>query len=557
MRKTGLYILLVVLLLSTMIVAVPLAGARQLPSSGGPNAQDVAPAPQGKVDFVPGRNVSNAPVAPGAILYDNGPLVTHPGGGFGGADASALQTALLLSTFGFGHAVSSGFRVADDFTVPAPGWNVTTITFYAYQTGSTTTSTINAVNLRIWDGVPGVGNIVFGDTTTNRLSTSTFTNDYRVLDTALTGNTRPIMADVATVGISLPPGTYWVDWQTGGTLASGPWAPPVSILGQTAKPGSNGLQYDPTAGTWNAAIDTGAAAQQDFPFVIQGDPLSGPTATPTPTSPPTNTPTPTATPNSCTVTEGFESGTLGIFTADGTPAWAAVNTASNTGTFSAFAPDGATVTDTRLQLTNPIAIPGAATSAMLTFYHRVRTESTFDGAVLEFSTDGGATWTDAGANITSGGYNATISSSFSNPLAGRQAWSGSLPAGAGFVQVTVNLLPFAGQNVWFRYRLGTDTSVAATGTWTDDFMATYNPCGQPTATPTNTPVPPTATPTNTPVSPTATPTATPTPGSPTGVELSSLNSGPAAPAISMWMIMALVLMLGAGATALLRRRSTN
>ena len=41
--------------------------------------------------------------APQAVLYDNGPLATHPGGGFGGADASALQTALGMGTFGYGH----------------------------------------------------------------------------------------------------------------------------------------------------------------------------------------------------------------------------------------------------------------------------------------------------------------------------------------------------------------------------------------------------------------------------------------------------------------------
>ncbi len=209
---------------------------------------------------------------PTAVLYDNGPLVTHPGGGAGGADASALQSALLNSTYGFGHAVSSGFRVADDFTVPAGGWNISQVTFFAYQTGSTTTSTINNVNLRIWDGPPNVGTstVVFGDTTTNRLGSTTWANSYRVLDTALTNNQRPIMADVATVDTFLAPGTYWLDWQTGGTLASGPWAPPVTILGQTAKPGSNGLQYDPTAAVWNALIDTGNTTVQDLPFIIEG-----------------------------------------------------------------------------------------------------------------------------------------------------------------------------------------------------------------------------------------------------------------------------------------------
>jgi len=322
----------------------------------------------------------------------------------------------------------------------------------------------------------------------------------------------------------LPSGTYWVSVQARMDFsAGGQWG----WTERTVQSNSASAWQNPGGGfgspctTWGARVATCAVGTDpDLLFRLSGTIGSGPTPTPTVPPPPTATPTPTATPNNCTVTEGFESGTLGIFTADGTPAWTAVTTGANTGTYSAFAPDGSTVTDTRLQLTNPIAVPGAATSAMLTFYHRVRTENTFDGSVLEISTDGGSTWNDAGANITSGGYNGTISSSFGNPLAGRQAWTGNIPAGTGFAQVTVNLLPFAGQNVWFRYRLGTDNSVAATGTWTDDFMVTYNPCGQPT-----------------------------------GVQLSSLDSGAAAPTISGWLIVALALMLATGTAAVLRRRT--
>jgi uncharacterized repeat protein (TIGR01451 family) len=211
--------------------------------------------------------------APAAVLYDNGPLVTNPGAGSGGADASALQTAVGNNTLGFGHAVTSGFRMADDFVVGGSGWLINTVTFFAYQTGSTTTPTINAVNVRIWDGPPGApgSNVVFGDTTTNRLVSSTFTNIYRTTDTTLTANNRPIMANEVAINTFLPAGTYWFDWQSGGTLASGPWAPSVTLVGQTTKPGANGLQFDPTAMTWNPALDTGtSAAQQDLPFVIDG-----------------------------------------------------------------------------------------------------------------------------------------------------------------------------------------------------------------------------------------------------------------------------------------------
>jgi hypothetical protein len=208
----------------------------------------------------------NAPTwnGPEAVLYDNGPLVTHPGGGAGGADASALQTALGLGVYGFGHALSSGYRVADDFTITDPEWDVQTITFFAYQTGSGTTSSINHVNLQIWLGDPSAGGtIVFGDTTTNRLGSTAWSNIYRVLDTALTDTNRPIMADVVNVGTNLVAGTYWLDWQTGGTLSSGPWAPPISILGQTTT--GNAMQYDGAA--WAPLVDVGS---QGLPFIIEG-----------------------------------------------------------------------------------------------------------------------------------------------------------------------------------------------------------------------------------------------------------------------------------------------
>jgi hypothetical protein len=270
MKKATLRVLLVVMVLALLVPALASA------SSSGPAADVAVPAGKSDAPATGGYNIPLEPVVPGAVLYDNGPLTTHPGGGFGGANASALQTALGNSTYGFGHAISSGFRVADNFTVPAGGWNISTITFYAYQTGSTTTSTINNVNLRIWDGQPGASNIVFGDTTTNRLASSTYSGIYRVLDTNLLASDRPIMADVVTVNTTLPAGTYWLDWQTGGTLGSGPWAPPVTILGQTAKPGSDGQQFNPTTGAWAPAVDTGAAATQDFPFLIEGAGATGP-----------------------------------------------------------------------------------------------------------------------------------------------------------------------------------------------------------------------------------------------------------------------------------------
>jgi hypothetical protein len=217
----------------------------------------------------------NAPIWQGpmtAVLYDNGPLVTNPGGGVGGADESVLQTISLgMTTLGFGHQVFNDNRVADDFTVPVGDtWDITNITFFAYQTGSSTTSTMTAVHFEIWDGMPGVGTLVFGDMTTNRLLATSWSGIYRVTETTTGSATdRPIMANVASplAPLQLGEGTYWLAWQTDGTLGSGPWAPPVTINGQATT--GNGMQS--IAGAAYAAVtDGGSLTGQGFPFIIEG-----------------------------------------------------------------------------------------------------------------------------------------------------------------------------------------------------------------------------------------------------------------------------------------------
>ncbi|NCT66977.1 MAG: hypothetical protein GXC76_04940 [Rhodanobacteraceae bacterium] len=233
-------------------------------------AREEVGAPVTAAAVVAGKQSGKAWMAPLASLYDNGSLVTNPGAGAGGKDASALQTSVGNTSYGSNISATNSFRAADDFTVPAGGWTVDKVTLFTYQTGSTTTSTITGANLRIWNGVPGAAGstVVFGDTTTNRMASTAFSNIYRVLDTGLTDTNRPIMAVVVTVGTTLPAGTYWLDWQLSGSLASGPWAPPVTIVGATGKPGANAMQYDGT--TWVAVTDGGSLAAQDFPFLIEG-----------------------------------------------------------------------------------------------------------------------------------------------------------------------------------------------------------------------------------------------------------------------------------------------
>ena len=104
-----------------------------------------------------------------------------------------------------------------------------------------------------------------------------------------------------------------------------------------------------------------------------------------------------------------------------------------------------------------------------------------------------------------------------------------------------------------RFCAYSDSSVSDVGWDIDDVTVQSCQSAQPTPTPTATTVPPTATPTATSVPPTATPTPT-TP--PTGVELSSLDSGAPA-ATNLWLPLALALVLMTVVGMALRQRTAR
>jgi hypothetical protein len=101
----------------------------------------------------------------------------------------------------------------------------------------------------------------------------------------------------------------------------------------------------------------------------------------------------------------------------------------------------------------------------LNFRLEHNTELNWDGLVLEISVNGGA-FQDieaAGGVFESGGYTGTLSTSASQPLPGRRAWSGLSggTAAAPLYKSVVVKLPAAaaGQNVQFKWRQGSDGSV--------------------------------------------------------------------------------------------------
>lgn len=151
--------------------------------------------------------------------------------------------------------------------------------------------------------------------------------------------------------------------------------------------------------------------------------------------------------------------------------------APNSAPNAAFANDPSTLNDSAMTITAKIT----SATASITFKNKFTTENTFDGEVLEYSTDGGNNWTDvcpscaticpgASCPFVTGGYTQTISTGFSSPIGGRRAWSG---AQAAFADTTVNL-PAAlnGQTIILRWRMVSDTSVASTGVWVDDVVLT-------------------------------------------------------------------------------------
>ncbi len=146
----------------------------------------------------------------------------------------------------------------------------------------------------------------------------------------------------------------------------------------------------------------------------------------------------------------------------GTVDWALTTTNPHSPTNAVFASEPNVLSDQYLTLTAPVTVTAGD---QLTFWQRRGFENTFDGGVVEVSTNNGTTWSDIGAaNWVSNGYNATISTGFSSPIAGRQAFSGTLST---YVQSVADLTPYAGQTIRLRFRAATDTSVSGGG-WTID-----------------------------------------------------------------------------------------
>lgn len=271
MRRRSISLLAVVALLALASISVAGAAPVHPPVDDAPTGQTAASAP---------GPFSPSPIAPEAVLWDNGPLVNSPGSGPGGANESiAMNVTTGLLSRGFNVSAAGAFRMADDFTISdSGGWSITGITFYIYMGGSppTTPSPFSALNYQIWDGPPDDPGsvVVYGDDTTNRMSGTTWANMYRRLESEPQDASRVVFYVQTADNFNLPAGDYWLDWQADGDgTYTGPWQPPVTINGVTTT--GNAKQF--ATGAWQEALDTGLNTPQGIPFTIEGS-INPPTA---------------------------------------------------------------------------------------------------------------------------------------------------------------------------------------------------------------------------------------------------------------------------------------
>jgi hypothetical protein len=233
---------------------------------------------------------SNGSADPSVVALSTGAVsgsgVAAPAGG----TWSELQGAggVCNAAGGFaGHATGAGgaFRLADDFVVADnPGWRVDAVAFYAYQTGASgATSPFSGVNVRVWNGRPGDAGstVVFGDTSTNRMTAATSTGIYRTFNTTVAPATSPDSSkliwrlQVDMNHLFLAPGHYWLDWQYTTLAADGEaFSPAATLLGTRTQSGWNARQLG-TSLQWADLGDggkpaTAADVSVDLPFMLIG-----------------------------------------------------------------------------------------------------------------------------------------------------------------------------------------------------------------------------------------------------------------------------------------------
>lgn len=219
----------------------------------------------------------------------NGPALGT--GAIAGADLSRIEAP--GSQFGAGAQTTVGNVVADDFTVGAGGFLVTSLRFFMYQTAPAgapfASPTISSISYAIVTSLSA--GAATAPTLTQVTATTTWWDPngrggvYRQNTVSTSGDLRRIQqVEIDIPDQILAAGTYWLMWNAAGSSTSGPWQPhiPQSLAGSgLAGAGQNALQFTATAvaggpGWAPNVIAAASTVGTDFPFTIVGEPVPEP-----------------------------------------------------------------------------------------------------------------------------------------------------------------------------------------------------------------------------------------------------------------------------------------
>lgn len=216
---------------------------------------------------------ASASAISGSVLYSNGSLATAATGGGPAGVAPISRLANPDTSFG-ATCNTSGFRVADRFTVPiGEVWRIAEASVFAYQTqpapGGDTTSTLTGARLRVWNGAPddAASNVLFGNLTTNRQTATSFSGVWRVGAGMPMNLQRPIFRSrMGGLGLTLGAGEYWLEYSLLGSSVSGPFCPPSS----TVSVDNRSLSFDVAGNQWLPIVDGGSQRPLQLPFELEG-----------------------------------------------------------------------------------------------------------------------------------------------------------------------------------------------------------------------------------------------------------------------------------------------
>lgn len=149
--------------------------------------------------------------------------------------------------------------------------------------------------------------------------------------------------------------------------------------------------------------------------------------------------------------------------------WTVSTTASHSAPRSYYTKNYTSASEQILKTTDPIAIPAAATPT-LGFWHRFNTEEGWDGGVVEISMNNVA-WLDLGPLMKEGKYNSTLGDAPTNVIANQPAFSGN---SNNFIYTKINLAPYAGKNIRFRFRFASEDNTAPSGSTSGWFVDDIN-----------------------------------------------------------------------------------